>query len=105
MQMSTKKCPDYEQLEKAARLVGVNYHHIDEMGCWWRTSHMSTSVYRWDPREQNEAAIQLANAIHAYDCIGPDGKTLRGINGETDDVSLARVRRSIFELAFTSHGK
>jgi hypothetical protein len=97
--MATLSAEERQRLEKAARIVGINYHHIDEKGCWWRTSHMSTSVYCWDPRENDADAIQLAQAIHAYDCITPDGKGLQGIDGGTDPERVAQVRRAIFDAS------
>lgn len=51
---------DRELLGLAAKAAGINFHHIDDDGVWWRSSHMSESVYKWNPLTNDGDALRLA---------------------------------------------
>jgi hypothetical protein len=61
-------------LKQAAIAAEINYHHIDQSGVWWRRSHMSESVYCWNPlgdQKTNDAlAAQFGITVHFDSSLG-----------------------------------
>jgi hypothetical protein len=47
-------------LELAAKAAGINFHHIDDRGVWWSTSHMDERVRCWNPLTNSADALELA---------------------------------------------
>lgn len=106
---------DRELLEMAAKAAGINHHHIDDDGVWWRNSHMSESVYKWNPLADDGDALRLAvklnliigpfatyvSVAETYDKpkLGAQGREFVCWHHETKGDQLAATRRAIVRAA------
>lgn len=96
---------DRELLEMAAKAAGINYHHIDEYGVWYRQCQSSCDTYKWNPLTDDGGALRLAvklkMAIRIFDNISDakpigDYATAQEMNGGDP---CSAIRRAIVRAA------
>lgn len=91
---------DYELLEFVAKVAGID-GTVKETADGQLWLFRNDSLAPWNPLTNNSDARTLAIKIHAYDCVTATG--IRGINGETNEERLVKVRRAIAEVAVKLH--
>lgn len=54
---------DLELLKLAAKAMGINHHHIDDDGVWWRKGHLAEAVHCWNPRTDDGDRLRLIRTL------------------------------------------
>lgn len=89
------KINDIELINLAAKAMNIKVE--------WSRPYVATGdfaqVPNWDPLSIDADAISIAIKFGWYDCINPDGKTIRTWTGETTPEAVSKTRRAITEKA------
>lgn len=95
---------DRTMLELAARAAGINFHHIDDAGVWWRNGHMDERVRKWNPLTDDGDALRLAAKLQMQVTIWNRAADARArghdlIVQESAPDGIAATRRAIVRAA------
>lgn len=91
---------DRELLEAAGKAIGLNYHHVDYSGLWWRHDHKAMANYCWNPISSLDDRYRLMQklkiSVDCQDCCAwhrlPNGEVFQEYWGADEDEADAILR-------------